>query len=99
MLAEVTQRAVCDRRAGPAQVPGRGTDAVGEGAVAPRRLRREASRVSGAGARPGRRAPVAGAEVVDAGPVGGASVAVSAASRFSDHGGPAAAATVRAAAV
>lgn len=75
VLAEVTQRAVCDRRAGLAQVPWHRTDAVGEGAVAPRRRRREASRVNGAGAGPGRQAPVAGAQVVDAGPGGGASVA------------------------
>lgn len=39
-----TQRAVSDRRAGPAQVPWHGTAAVGKGAVAPRRRRREASR-------------------------------------------------------
>lgn len=46
---------------GAAARDGRG----GRGAVVPRRLPREASRVSGAGAGPGRRAPVASAEVVD----------------------------------
>lgn len=101
VLAEVTQRAVCDRRAGLAQVPWHGTDAVGEGGG---RAAATSAAWGFARERRGRQAwrPSSGWRArrsLTRARAGGASVAESAASRFPDHGGPAAAAPARAAAV